>query len=71
MWTNILLCSTYVQSLKDIYRNLNDNVIDKQIETEFSWWFKEYVSIDLKYSNFIRYYLFIILAIYNCFHVTR
>ncbi|XP_004516508.1 uncharacterized protein [Cicer arietinum] len=34
----------YVQSLKSIYGDLNDNVIDTQIEVDFPRWFQEYVT---------------------------
>jgi len=44
---NIIFCSTYVQSLKDVYENLNDDIIDKQIEADFPRWFQEFVSIQL------------------------
>ena len=44
---NIIFCSTYVQSLKDVYENLNDDIIDKQIEADFPRWFQKFVSIQL------------------------
>lgn len=40
----------YVQSLKSIYGDHNDNVIDTQIEVDFPRWFQEYVSTYLDYS---------------------
>jgi hypothetical protein len=40
----------YLQSLKSMYGDLNDDVIDKQLEADFPRWFKEYVSIALNCS---------------------
>ena len=37
----------YMQHLKAVYDNLSDDVIDKQIEADFQWWFQEYVSINI------------------------
>jgi len=44
---NIIFCSTYVQSLKDVYENLNNDIIDRQIEADFPRWFQKFVSIQL------------------------
>ncbi|CAJ1957669.1 unnamed protein product, partial [Sphenostylis stenocarpa] len=36
----------YVQTLKDTYGNLNDDIIAKQIEADFPRWFEEYDKVD-------------------------
>lgn len=63
-----MFCSTYVQSLNDIYGNLNDGIIDEQIEVDFPRWFQEYVSIDLNKKMMLLF--FIISFIYN-FYLNR
>ncbi|XP_058733897.1 uncharacterized protein LOC131605570 [Vicia villosa] len=45
---NNILCSMYVQSLKSMYGDLNDDIVDKQLEADFPRWFQEYVTMNHK-----------------------
>ncbi|RDX81488.1 hypothetical protein CR513_37828, partial [Mucuna pruriens] len=45
----------YVQSLKGMYRNINDDIIDKQIEADFPRWFQEYGPLRLAKSYLIYF----------------
>jgi len=49
--------------MKDIYENLNNDIIDKQIEADFSRWFQEYVSIDLHTNKLMLLFFILYLSL--------